>query len=227
MKKTVTILICLIVFCYSFGFTQDYEIYVIQPKDTLGIIAAKYKIPMNELAKMNNRDINKLIFVGEGIKVPLLKSLPKITQEDIVQKAVEGVEGKIKAQANRFDVKIKDLQKKPLEKENNRKDTIDIIIIMFVVVVISSFFIYLLIYVYFLKHLTSNLKVLTLSFQGGSVFEIKCRQLINGRYVCPVCEFDSLDEQRMIRHLKGEYKNAKKIGIKKTLKLFKKKEVVA
>ena len=183
------ILICLIVlFSYSLGFAQEYKIYVVQPKDTLGIIAAKYKIPVDELAKMNNRNIKDLIFVGEGIKIPID---PVEKKKDIV----------------------------PNYSFHSFSGIMPWVYLILLLIVV--FF-----YVRKKRIKTTSQRIIKFAFADNRVFEVKCpmeKEMIS----CPICkDFNSLDEHRFIRHLKEEYKNAKKTNNKKNLKLFKKKEVV-
>ncbi len=89
MKK---ILICFVaLFCYSLGFAQEYKIHVVQPKETWGIIAVKYKIPMDELAKINNRTIKDTIFAGEGLKIPVFEKKKDIISNNSFLEIMSGI----------------------------------------------------------------------------------------------------------------------------------------
>ena len=55
-------------------------IYIVQPGDTLGSIAARYGFPTSDLAKVNGLINPNLIYVGQPIVIPAVTPTASATQ---------------------------------------------------------------------------------------------------------------------------------------------------
>ena len=77
MKKIITIGLFLLMGFVSpnLVLSQEYQTYVVQPGDTWAKLASQFKIPMDQLVEINDRNLKDTLFIGEGIKVPQPKEI--------------------------------------------------------------------------------------------------------------------------------------------------------
>ncbi|SDH83798.1 SafA/ExsA family spore coat assembly protein [Alteribacillus bidgolensis] len=83
LKIIITVIVLLTAFPVQAG-AQDYDLYTVQPGDTLWKISVRYKVGLSEIINANRNIENPdLIYPGQRVKVPAIDETKQIEREVI------------------------------------------------------------------------------------------------------------------------------------------------
>lgn len=201
MKKIgLSLMVSFLVIVFSVDFSnglpkteEKYEIYVVKKYETLSDIAIKFGVPMEKLAKLNDRGIKSLIFAGEGIKIRVISPKEETANPQ-------------------FDAEM--IEKEKIEESiPNSKSTPFFLLPIILLVMIAI--------VAYIKYTPKSKKInkeekeknetegidLRIKFETGDKFLVNCRKDNESELIyCPICDFNNTLPIKVIKHLKDHYK---------------------